>query len=157
MRIAIGCDHAGYDLKMEIKGYLVKRTDEYKDFGTNSKDPCDYPDIALQVAKAIANGDFDCGILVCGTGIGMSMAADKVPGIRAAAAFDTFTARMSRSHNDANILCLGARVTGVGLALDIVKVWLEEKFSGVARHSDRIGKISLIDKQYRIGSIPNDK
>ena len=156
MRIAIGCDHAGYDLKMEIKGYLVKRTDdEYKDFGTNSKEPCDYPDFALQVAKAVASGDFDRGILICGTGIGMSMAADKVPGIRAAAVFDTFTARMSRSHNDANILCLGGRVTGIGLAIDIVEVWLNTSFSGVARHANRIGKISLIDKQYRTGGGSN--
>jgi ribose 5-phosphate isomerase B len=151
MTIAIGCDHAGYDLKMEIKGYLVKREYEYKDFGTNSKEPCDYPDFAQAVARAVAAGEFDRGILICGTGAGMAMAANKVPGIRAAAAYDPYTARMTRLDNDANILTLGGRVVGPGLAVQIVETWLDTGFSGIARHAARVGKISRIDKEYRGG------
>jgi ribose 5-phosphate isomerase B len=151
MRIAIGCDHAGYDLKMEIKGYLVKREDEYKDFGCFSKEACDYPDIAHAVAKAVASGDFDRGILICGTGAGMAMSANKVPGIRAAAAHDCYTAMMTRLDNDANIVTLGGRVLGSGLAVQIVETWLKTEFSNVARHAERVGKISRIEKEYRSG------
>ena len=141
---------------MEIKGYLVKREDEYRDFGCASKDACDYPDIALAVAKAVASTDCDIGILICGTGAGMAMTANKVPGVRAAAAYDCYTARMMRSHNDANILTLGGRVLGAGLATDIVETFLHTEFSGVARHANRVGKISRIDKEYRGGGGHND-
>ena len=116
---------------------------ELKDFGTHSEESCDYPDIAHEVAKAVAGGQFDLGILICGTGVGMSIAANKVPGIRASLCGDTYSARMTRNHNDSNILCLGARVTGLGLMLDIVDAYLAESFSG-GRHQRRIDKIEQL-------------
>ncbi|QNB47057.1 ribose 5-phosphate isomerase B [Thermanaerosceptrum fracticalcis] len=146
MRIAIGSDHGGYQLKEEIKKALLEKKYEIKDFGTHSTDSCDYPDIALPLAQAVAAGEFDKGILICGTGIGISIAANKVPGIRAALCHDTFSARASREHNDANILALGERVIGKGLALEIVDVWLASEFSG-GRHQKRVDKIAAIEKR----------
>lgn len=146
MRIALGSDHGGLILKEEIKKYLVEKGLEYKDFGTHSTDSCDYPDIALPAAKAVAAGEFDRGILICGTGIGIGIAANKVNGIRAALCHDTFSARASREHNNANILTMGERVIGRGLALDIVDIWIKTEFSG-GRHQNRVDKIHQIENK----------
>jgi len=146
LRIALGSDHGGFVLKEEIKSYLEEKGIDYKDFGTHSTDSCDYPDIALPVAKAVAAGEFDRGILICGTGIGIGIAANKVEGVRAALCHDTFSARASREHNNANILTMGERVIGRGLALDIVDVWINTEFSG-GRHQRRVEKIHEIENK----------
>ncbi len=137
MKIAIGADHGGYDLKEEIKRLLQEEGHQVEDFGCDSPESVDYPNYGKQVAQAVAEGRFDRGILICGTGIGMSITANRFRGIRAALCHELFTARMSRAHNDANILCLGARVIGPGLAREMVKVWLETPFDG-GRHERRI-------------------
>lgn len=142
--LAIGCDHGGFQLKEEIKKHLEKRGIEYKDFGTFNEQSCDYPDFAVLVANSITNGECEKGILVCGTGIGISIAANKVKGIRAACCSDTFSARMTRMHNDANIICMGGRVVGAGLAIDIVDLFLDTAFEG-GRHKLRVDKISAIE------------
>ncbi|ASW44065.1 ribose 5-phosphate isomerase B [Clostridium isatidis] len=147
MKIALGSDHGGFELKETIKKFLLTEGYEIKDFGSNSTESCDYPDYALPVAEAVAKKEFDFGILVCGTGIGISIAANKVPGIRAALCSDTFSAHATREHNDANILTLGQRVVGEGLALDIVKTFLNTEFQG-DRHQKRIDKITEIEKKY---------
>lgn len=147
MKIAIGCDHGGFELKNEIVKYLESENYEVKDFGTYSTDSCDYPDIAQPVAEAVAAKEFDFGILICGTGIGIGIAANKVPGIRAALCSDTFSAHATREHNNANILTMGQRVVGTGLALDIVKTFLSCEFEG-DRHSKRIDKITSIEEKY---------
>lgn len=139
--IAIGCDHGGYALKQEVMKHLVERGLEYKDFGTYSEDSCDYPVYGKAVAHAVADGDCDRGILICGTGIGISITANKVPGIRAALCGDCFSAEATRLHNDANILAMGARVVGAGLALKIVDTFLDTPFSGDERHVRRINMI----------------
>ena len=136
-KIAIGCDHGGFNLKNKIIEYLSKKGVEVKDFGTYTIESCDYPVIAKEVAQEVAAGNFDNGILVCGTGLGMSIVANKVKGIRAVTCFDATTARMSKSHNNANILCLGERITGEYLALDIVETWLKTDFEG-GRHKRRV-------------------
>ena len=147
MKIALGCDHGGLNLKNEIAKYLIETGMEIKDFGTYTTDSCDYPDIALPVAEAVVSKEFDFGILICGTGIGISIAANKVPGVRAALCSDTFSAHATREHNNANILAMGERVVGKGLALDIVKTFIESKFEG-DRHMLRIDKITNIEKKY---------
>ncbi len=147
MKIALGSDHGGYRLKNEIISFLKENGYELKDFGTYSTESCDYPDFAEKVAEAVVSKEFDFGILVCGTGIGISISANKVPGVRAALCSDTFSAHATREHNDANILALGERVVGTGLALDIVKTFLTSEFQG-ERHQKRIDKISLIEKKY---------
>ena len=147
MKIALGADHGGFELKEEIKKHLEEKGFEIKDFGTYSTDSCDYPDYALPVAEAVAKKEFDFGILICGTGIGIGIAANKVPGIRAALCSDTFSAHATRQHNDANILTMGARVVGPGLALDIVDTFLSAKFEG-DRHIKRIAKIAAIEDKY---------
>ena len=134
MKVVIGCDHGGFNLKNKIIEYLSKKGVEVKDFGTYTIESCDYPVIAKEGAKEVAAGNFDNGILVCGTGLGMSIVANKVKGIRAVTCFD---ARMSKSHNNANILCLGERITGEYLALDIVETWLKTDFEG-GRHKRRV-------------------
>ena len=139
--IAIGCDHGGYVLKQEVMKHLAERGLEYKDFGTYSEDSCDYPVYGKAVAHAVADGDCDRGILICGTGIGISITANKVPGIRAALCGDCFSAEATRLHNDANILAMGARVVGAGLALKIVDTFLDTPFSGDERHVRRINMI----------------
>lgn len=144
LKIAIGCDHGGFKLKEEIRKMFEEKGYDFKDLGTFSEDSVDYPDIALEVARAVRDGKFDRGILICGTGIGIGIAANKVQGIRAALCHDTFSARASREHNDANILTMGERVIGPGLAKDIVDIWLETDFSG-GRHARRIQKISDIE------------
>jgi ribose 5-phosphate isomerase B len=139
--IAIGSDHGGYILKEKIKEHLKSRGLEYQDFGTFSAESCDYPVYAKKVASAVAAGKNERGILVCGTGIGMCIAANKIHGIRAALCGDCFSAEASRLHNDANILTLGARVTGTGLALKIVDIFLDTQFSNEDRHIRRISEI----------------
>jgi len=143
--IAIGADHGGINLKNIIKAFLEEKGEEIKDFGTFDNSSCDYPDFAKAVCGAVAKGDAQCGILVCGTGIGMSIAANKVKGIRAAHVTDTYSARMTREHNNANVICLGERITGCDLALDIVKAYLDASFQG-GRHQNRIDKIMELEK-----------
>ena len=151
MRVAIGSDHAGFKLKEEVTKFLKKQQIEFTDFGAHNTDAVDYPDIGVQVAEAVAKGEFERGIVICGTGIGISIAANKVPGIRAALCADTFSARSSIEHNNANILALGERTTGVGTALDIVNIWLSTKFPNEERHAKRIRKISDIEHIYSKG------
>jgi ribose 5-phosphate isomerase B len=145
--IALAADHGGYKLKGIIIEYLQSKKIEFKDFGSFTEDAVDYPDVALLAAESIKNSECDKGILVCGTGIGISIAANKVTGIRAALCGDTFSARMSRMHNDANVLTLGARVLGEGLAMDIVDIWLNTEFEG-GKHIRRVGKINDIECKY---------
>lgn len=154
MRVAIACDHTGVDLKTGLIRLLQERGHEPVDLGTHSADSVDYPDYALLVAEEVAAGRAESGILICGTGIGMSLAANKVPGIRAAVATDPFMARMARAHNDANVLCLGARVIGPGLAEEIVEAWLATGFLG-GRHARRVERIRQIEGRPRApGSAP---
>lgn len=146
MRIALGSDHGGYHLKQVIKKYLEEQGLAYKDFGTFDAASVDYPEYAYQVAAAVAAGEYERGILCCGTGIGVCIVANKVPGIRAALCHDTFSARAAREHNDANILTLGERVIGPGLAVDIVATWLAAEFAG-GRHTRRVEKIKAIESK----------
>ena len=139
--IAIGCDHGGFELKKKIMAHLDARGLEYKDFGTYSDASCDYPIYGKAVAKAVASGECERGIVMCGTGIGISITANKVPGIRAALCTDCFMAEATRQHNDANILALGGRVVGDGLALKIVDTFLDTPFSEGERHIRRIAQI----------------
>jgi ribose 5-phosphate isomerase B len=145
MRIALGSDHAGVSLKADIKQMLDERGVEYEDFGTDSADSVDYPDYAARVAREVAAGRFDRGILFCGSGMGMAMAANKVPGVRAAPVVDTTSARLSREHNDANVLTLGERLTTPDLAREIVALFLETPFAG-GRHAGRVDKINALDR-----------
>ena len=139
--LAIGCDHGGYELKQEIIKHLEKRGLEFKDFGCYSEASVDYPEYGRAVAHAVANGECEKGILICGTGIGISITANKVKGIRAALCTDCFCAQATREHNDANVLALGGRVVGPGLALKIVDTFLDTPFSGDERHQRRINLI----------------
>lgn len=150
--LAIGSDHGGFELKEVITNYLDSKRIPYKDFGTCSLAAVDYSDIGFDVAKAVASGEYDTGIIICGTGIGISIAANKVPGIRAALCTNSYMARMAKEHNNANILALGGRVLGSELALEIVKTFLETSFSGSARHQTRIDKIKKIEEQYSVKS-----
>lgn len=138
--IALGCDHGGYALMQSVKKHLDELGLEYKDFGTYSTDSCDYPVYAKAAANAVASGECEKGILICGTGIGISIAANKVKGIRAALCSDCFSAEMTRRHNDANMLAMGARVLGEGLALKIVDIFLTTEFDG-GRHARRVDMI----------------
>jgi len=147
LKIAIGSDHGGFRLKEEVKKMLEEQGYDFRDFGTFSEASVDYPDVALEVARAVQAGSFDRGILICGTGIGIGIAANKLAGIRAALCHDTFSARASREHNNANILTMGERVIGPGLAKDIVNVWLETEFAG-GRHARRVDKILEIERGY---------
>lgn len=146
MKVALGCDHGGLELKDTIAAELKKLGVEVVDEGTVSEESVDYPDFAAKVAGDVASGKVDKGITVCGTGIGMSIAANKFPGIRAALCHDSYTARMSRMHNDANILVLGGRVTGPEVALDILREWLKTPFEG-GRHQRRLDKIADLEKK----------
>ena len=143
MKIGIGSDHGGFPLKESIKSYLEEQDIEYIDYGTNSLDSVDYPDYGRKVAEGVVSGEVERAIVICGTGIGISIAANKVKGIRCALCSDTYSARMSREHNNANVLALGGRVLGVDLAMEIVKTWLEGSFEG-GRHERRVKKISEI-------------
>ena len=141
--IAIGCDHGGYELKLAVESYLNDRKVEFVDCGCDGE-KVDYPDIAEKVCEKITGGECDKGILLCGTGIGMSMCANKIKGIRAAVCGDTFSAKFTRLHNDANVLCMGGRVTGAGLALEIVREFLDNEFEG-DRHVARLDKMKKLE------------
>lgn len=143
--IAIGSDHGGFELKEHIVKHLEEKGIEVKDFGVYNEDSADYPDCARPVCEAILSGEYECGILICGTGIGISMAANKFKGIRAALCTNVFSAKMAKEHNDANIICLGGRVTGRELAKMIVDTYLEAEFLG-GRHLERIKKIHKIEE-----------
>ena len=144
MKVAIGSDHGGFALKKAVEDYLEKKGVRFVDYGCDSEASCDYPVFAKKVADAVASGECDTGLLFCGTGIGMSMAANKVRGIRAACCSDYFSAKYTRLHNDANILCLGARVVGAGLACELVDVFLSTPFEG-GRHSRRVSMITDLE------------
>ena len=145
MKLVCGSDHAGLRLKEELKKHLEEKGITVHDVGTHSNESCDYPDYAVQVARAVANHEADFGLLVCGTGIGMAITANKIAGIRAASVSDTFSAHASREHNDANVLCIGERVVGVGLAKDILDAFLGAQFQG-GRHTGRVAKINALDQ-----------
>lgn len=147
MKIALGSDHGGINLKKVAMEYLNARKIEFNDFGCFTADSCDYPDFGLAVAEAVASGDYDYGIIVCGTGIGISITANKVPGIRAAHCTDSYSARMTRAHNNANILAMGERITGPGIAVDIIEAFLSTNFEG-GRHAIRVNKITDVEKKY---------
>ena len=142
--IAIGSDHGGFNLKEEIKKMLAEHNVEFRDFGTHSAESIDYPEIACTIGQAVIAGECTRGIIICGTGIGVSIAANKIKGIRAALCHDVFSAQMSREHNDANILTMGERVIGPGLACMIVSTWLKTEFAG-GRHGRRVDKISQLE------------
>ena len=144
MKIAIGCDHGGFELKNLIAAHLKERGFEVTDFGITENRLVDYPEIALKVASSVAAGENKLGILVCGTGIGMSLAANKVKGIRAAACSDHYSAKYTRLHNDANILCLGGRVVGAGTALELADLFVDTEFEG-GRHERRVEKLDKIN------------
>ncbi|MBE6595293.1 MAG: ribose 5-phosphate isomerase B [Ruminococcaceae bacterium] len=143
-KLIIGCDHAAFELKGLVKEHLISRGFEVEDVGTYSADSCNYPDIAHALCQKIQSGEHTMGILICGTGIGMSMAANKHRGIRAACCSDTFSARLTRLHNDANVLCFGARVVGMGLAFDLVDAFVDAEFEG-GKHAVRVDMITAIE------------
>lgn len=147
MKIAIGCDHAGIRLKPILIDYLIKKGYDFKDFGTYSNGSCNYAEYGLKVAEAVASGEFDRGVLICGTGIGMSIVANKVPGIRCAHCHDTFSAKATRQHNDANVIAFGERVIAAELMLDIVELFLTTEFEG-GRHIERLNTIKETEKKY---------
>ncbi len=147
MKIAVACDHGGLNLKKEIVKYLSEHGHEAVDFGTNTFDSCDYPDFALPAAEAVAKGECAKGIIVCSTGIGVSIVANKVPGVRCAHCHDSYCAEFTRRHNDANVLALGEKVVGAGYALKIVETFLSTEFEG-GRHQRRVDKITQIEKKY---------
>lgn len=144
MKIGIGCDHGGFELKGHVIEHLKNKGIEVTDYGTYSEQSVDYPDCAKPVCEAVLSGDVECGILICGTGIGISIAANKIKGIRAALCSDTYSARMTKQHNNANVICLGGRVVGRELAFDIVDAYLGAQFEG-GRHQNRIDKIHLLE------------
>ena len=146
MKIALGSDHAGFELKEDLRAYLADLKIDALDLGAYSREAVDYPDVAGRVAEKVATGKVAKGLLVCGTGIGMSIAANRFPEIRAALCHDLFTARSSREHNNANILALGGRLIGKGLAREILKVWLETEFQG-GRHQTRLDKIAALEEK----------
>jgi ribose 5-phosphate isomerase B len=141
MKIALGSDHAGFELKQAIERYLKKNRIPFRDFGTDSKDSCDYPDFAFPVARSVAAGKFDRGILICGSGVGVTITANRVKGIRAVNAYNLYIAKQSREHGDSNVLCLAGRKMKGEKALKILEAWLKTPFSGEKRHLRRIRKI----------------
>lgn len=150
MKIVMGADHAGYRLKDELKPLIESWGHEVIDVGCTCGDSVDYPDYALAACEKIVSGEADKGILICGTGIGMTIAANKIPGIRCALVHDVFSARATREHNDSNVLAMGERVIGPGLAQEIVKIWLDTPFSEGERHRNRIGKIKQLEDKYAL-------
>lgn len=146
MKVALGSDHQGVDIKKVIVDYLKSQGIEVVDFGPDSKESVDYPDYAEVVGKAVAAGQYDRGILICGTGAGMSIAANKVPGVRATRVTDSYSARLTREHNDANIICLGAWLTGPQMAIDMVSQFLHTPYQG-GRHQRRLDKVMALDKK----------
>ena len=148
MKVSIGCDHGGYALKEQVKAHLLEKGYEVKDFGTNDLSSCDYPDFGIAAAKAVAEGEVDKGIVICTTGIGISIAANQVKGVRCARVADLTSARLTREHNDANVLAMGAAIIGHLVALDIVDVFLETEFSGLEKHARRIEKIKAQEELF---------
>ena len=148
MRIAVGADHAGFDLKQIIAAYLRHRGHEVVDVGTNSDDPVDYPDFAEAVCKVLLEGRAERGVLICGSGVGTSVSANKIPGIRAGLCHNTYSARQGVEHDDMNVLVLGARVIGIELARELVDNFLAAKFNGEERHRRRLEKIKALEKRY---------
>jgi ribose 5-phosphate isomerase B len=149
MKLAIGCDHGGFELKEEVLKFIRTVSNiQVSDLGPSGKESVDYPDFGAKVAEAVSNGSVDRGVLICGTGIGMSMVANRYPKVRAALCHDHFTAQMSREHNDANVLVMGERVIGKGVALEIVKTWLDTEFAG-GRHQKRLDKIQALEKSIK--------
>lgn len=148
MKIAVGADHAGFELKEELKKELEKGGHEVIDYGTHSEEPCDYPDFAIAVGEAIRDKKAEAGIVVCGSGVGASVAVNKVPGVRAGLCHDTFSARQGREDDDTNVLCLGARVIGSSLAKEVVHAFVNAKFSGLERHVRRLNKVISAEKRY---------
>lgn len=148
MRIALGCDEAGLPLMDVLREHLAGKGVEVKDYGVHSTDPVDYPDIAVEASESVASGDCERGILVCGTGIGMSITANKVPGVRAALCHDTYSAERARKSNDAQVITMGARVIGPELAKAIIDVWLESEFAG-GRSTPKVAKMNAVDEHYR--------
>lgn len=146
MKIAIGCDHGALDLKNTLIAHLKEKGYEVKDFGTYTKDSCDYPDFAAPAARAVASGECDRGIVLCTTGIGVSITANKIPGIRCALLSDKMSARLTREHNDTNMMAMGAGVVGEMLALEIADTWLGTEFSHADRHQRRIDKVMALEK-----------
>ncbi|MBI3551394.1 MAG: ribose 5-phosphate isomerase B [Elusimicrobia bacterium] len=151
MKIALGADHAGYELKAQLQKILESQGHAVLNQGTDSGEAVDYPDYAKKVALAVAQGKAERGIMVCGSGVGASVAANKVPGVRAGLCHDTFSARQGVEDDDVNVLCLGARVIGASLAEEIVKVWLAARFSKAERHQRRLDKVIAIERQYSGG------
>ena len=147
MKIAVACDHGAFDLKNKVVAALTAKGQEVKDFGTYSKDSCDYPDFAGPAAKAVASGEFDKGIVLCTTGIGVSITANKVKGIRCALLSDVASARMTRLHNDTNMMAVGAGIVGEILAMEIIDTWLGTQFSGEPRHQRRIDKMMAYEAE----------
>ncbi|MBI4442869.1 MAG: ribose 5-phosphate isomerase B [Acidobacteria bacterium] len=154
MRIVIGADHAGFDLKKPIVEQIRAAGHTAIDVGTHNHDPVDYPDLARAVCEAILRGKADLGIVICGSGVGAAVAANKFPGIRAAVSHDTYSARQGREHDDVNVLCLGARVIGPALAEEIIKTWLQAAFTGLPRHKRRLDKIVEIEKEFSLEPRP---
>ena len=148
MRVAIGSDHAGFELKEALKAWLIDRGYQVIDYGSHSTESVDYPDYAAQVAEAVASQKVERGVLVCGTGIGMAIAANKVPGVRAAPSPDLVTAEMSRRHNDANVLCLASDLLGEEMMERIVRLWLETEFERGGRHARRVDKIRKYEAEH---------
>ena len=146
MKISVGCDHGAIDLKNKLVSHLEAKGYEVKDFGTYTKDSCDYPEFAAAAAKAVASGECEKGIVLCTTGIGVSISANKVDGVRCALLSDVWSAKMTRLHNDTNMMALGAGIVGENLALEIVDTWLTTEFSGDARHQRRIDKVMALEK-----------
>jgi RpiB/LacA/LacB family sugar-phosphate isomerase len=149
MRIVIGADHAGYILKQEVGEALRQAGHDVLDVGTNSTAPVDYPDSAEAVARAVTSGQAERGVLICGSGVGASVAANKVPGIRAAVCHDTYSAHQGVEHDDMNVLVLGGRIVGPALALELVRAFVAARFSGEERHVRRLGKVKALETRYR--------
>ena len=149
MKIVIGNDHAAVDMKKEIMEYVKSLGHEVTNFGTDSNESCDYPEFGEKVGNAVASGEYDCGILICGTGVGISIAANKVNGVRAAVCSDCATARLVKQHNNANIIAFGQRIVGIELAKDIVKAYLEAEFEG-GRHERRVNMFAEIEKRNKM-------
>jgi ribose 5-phosphate isomerase B len=150
MKVIIGADHGGFQLKEDLKAYIIALGHELEDVGSHCADAVDYPDYALPVCEKVAAGEADRGILICGTGIGMTIAANKVPGIRCALVHDMFSAKATREHNDSNVLAMGERVIGPGIAQEIVSIWLQTEFSKAVRHENRIHKVMSLEDKFSL-------
>src|SRR3989475_11010356 len=154
MRIAVGADHAGFELKENVRAFLQKAGHEVIDLGTHNLDPVDYPDYAEAVGRSLREGKAERGIVICGSGVGASAAANKIPGIRAGLCHDTYSAHQGVEHDDINVLVLGARVIGVKLAEDLVKAFLGAKFTNEERHARRLGKVKALEAKFAAGLKP---